>query len=297
MVLTGGGWQTRGMKKPLCAGVVIASLLLSISCRTASISPRARDTTRIALVSDVHVTEGTNEAAHIHPIHLNRVLAAVKAAQVDLVLVAGDLTEAGRPWEVQQFQEKMAELNAPVWYVPGNHDVGNKMIRTARSHKEEITARRLSQFENKMGPSWWVREGAGVRVIGLNSGLYGSGTRKEAQMWKDLEQALASSNALPTLVLQHHPPFLKRLNEPGGDYFNMEPYPRLRLLAAAKAGGVRGILSGHIHRGLTNDYEGVLLYSTPPVAFGLPKGKQAEGWTLVTVTKEKIETEFRPIEH
>ena len=114
-------------------------------------------------------------------------------------------------------------------------------------------------------------------------------------MWAFLEKRLAAPVPNPTLLLIHHPPFLKSLDEPGGDYFNLEPYPRFRLLALARQGGVDAVLSGHLHRGLTNYFGNMPLLTTPPVAFGLPQGKQKEGWTLLTVSTDRVTWEFQPL--
>ena len=70
-----------------------------------------------------------------------------------------------------------------------------------------------------------------------------------------------------------------------------------RLLELLKKGGVSTYLSGHLHRPLTNRMDGMLLVTTGPVSFGLPRGKQPEGWTLVIVPAQgEARTEFRTIE-
>jgi predicted phosphodiesterase len=83
----------------------------------------------------------------------------------------------------------------------------------------------------------------------------------------------------------HYPLFLKDLNEPGGDYWDVEPAPRTRLYQLLKQGGVKIVLTGHLHRPLVNRRDGILFVTTPPISFGLPRGKQPEGWTLVTILK------------
>jgi hypothetical protein len=122
-----------------------------------------------------------------------------------------------------------------------------------------------------------------VRVIGVNSPIFGSGFDREKAMWNFLEKELASPGPLPTVVFMHYPPFVKQAEEGGGDYWNIEPEPRARLLALLRRGGVGTVLSGHLHRDLTNRLEGILFVTTRPVSFGLPAGKQPEGWTLVTL--------------
>ena len=102
-------------------------------------------------------------------------------------------------------------------------------------------------------------------------------------MWKFLEHELGRSARKPTILFMHYPLFLKDLNEPGGDYYNTEPEPRKRLYDLLQQGGVKIVLTGHLHRTLINRRDGILFLSTEPISFGIPRGKQAEGWTLVTV--------------
>lgn len=248
---------------------------------------------RLALMSDLHVTRGTNEDQPLHPMRLARTIADINRAGVDLVLVAGDLTEFGTAEEARDFHRQMRALQPPFWYVPGNHDVGNKPLKGAKS---PVSFKRIVDYHLRFGPSWFDREAAGVRVIGVNSGLLGTGLPQENRQWAFLEKALAAPvTNKPTLLMLHHPPFVKSVDEPGGDYFNLEPYPRARLLALARQGGVRAVFSGHTHKPLTNHYGNILLYTTPPVAFGLPRDKGARGWTLVTVTTNRIRLDFQPV--
>ncbi|HEY2952502.1 MAG TPA: metallophosphoesterase [Verrucomicrobiae bacterium] len=238
---------------------------------------------RIALVSDTHTTRGTNNDQPKYRARLDRVMAAANAAQVDLVLIAGDLTENGSPEETSDFQNQIKGFKAPVLFVPGNHDVGNKLIPGKGG---TVSADRVAAFEKTLGPSFHAQTRAGLRVIGVNSPIFGSGFEREMAMWDFLEKELARPAPVPTVVFMHYPPFVKQADESGGDYWNIEPEPRARLLSLLRRGGVRTVFSGHLHRDLTNRHAGILFVTTRPVSFGLPAGKQPEGWTLVTLPAE-----------
>jgi 3',5'-cyclic-AMP phosphodiesterase len=275
----------------LVAGLVLA--LIGAACRTAPPPRSPNAPTKVALISDLHVMPPTtNKDQRLFPLRLAKTIEAVNAANVDLVLVAGDLTEHGTPQEYGLFRSQMRRFSAPVFYVPGNHDVGNKSMP---GKQPGPGFGRIRAYELDCGKSFFVHDCAGVRVIGLNSSLFGSHTAREKQMWAFLEDQLEKPAKRPTLLLQHYPPFMKKADEPGGDYFNLEPYPRARLLALAQQGGVKAILSGHLHHGLTNYANGMVLLTTPPISYGLPNGKQPEGWTLLTVTKKDVTWEFQPL--
>jgi 3',5'-cyclic AMP phosphodiesterase CpdA len=237
---------------------------------------------RIALLSDLHLTAMTNAdivAAHAR---FHQAIADVNAARVDLVLIAGDLTEWGRPQEFARLREHLRLFDAPVWVVPGNHDAGNKHFE-GKTKPGSTSAWHVRLYESRLGPSCFARTHAGVRVIGLNSVILGSGMPRERAQWTWLEKELARPDPPPTVVLTHFPPFEQKPEEESHEYWNIEREPRERLLRLLQQAGVKAVFSGHLHRDLTNQYEGMLLFTTRPVSFGLPKDKQPEGWTLVTV--------------
>lgn len=263
-------------------------VLAGWGCRTPVASStgspaEARYPVRVALLSDVHITHRLKEDQPVRERRFQEAIAAVNAEKVDVVLLAGDLTEDGTVAEFKDFQRLARGFDAPVWYVPGNHDVGNKRIP---GKKESITPERNKRYESVLGPTWWVREHAGVRVVGVNGPLLGSGLPEETPMWADLERALATTSAVPTLLMVHFPPFQSSNSEPGGVYWNLEPYPRARLLGLAQQGGVKTILSGHLHRNLTNTCNGITLLTTTTIGVGDPKKNPPRGWMLLSVEKD-----------
>ncbi len=248
---------------------------------------------RVALMSDLHITRGTREEQPFHKSRLERTITAINSENVDLVLIAGDLTENGTRAEFGDLRQLLKRLQAPVWFVPGNHDLGGKVI-AGKNDPKAVTPERVGTFEWRLGPSWFCREHGGVRVIGVNASLLGSGLPAEAGMWKLLEQELGAPLATPTLMVLHNPPFTRRPDEPGGVYWNVEPKPRRRLLELVHRGAVRAVLSGHLHTEEIRRQDGILFVTTPPVAFGLPKGRQYRGWTLLTVPAQgEVQAEFR----
>jgi 3',5'-cyclic AMP phosphodiesterase CpdA len=272
-----------------------AALLLALFLSTAAVVDRAPEEgpVQLALVSDTHTTRGTQQDEPLYKGRLDRVMTAVNAAGVDAVLIAGDLTQSGKPEEMADFQAQVRGFRAPVWVVAGNHDVGGKRIP---GKEGGVTAARVTAFEQVFGPSFFARQCRGVRVVGVNASLFGSALPREAEQWAFLDRELAMPAAIPTLLFMHYPPFVEQPDEPGGGYWNIEPGPRTRLLALMARGGVRALLSGHLHRPLQRRRDRVLYVTTPPVSFGLPRGKQAQGWTLITITGAgELQAEFREI--
>jgi Icc-related predicted phosphoesterase len=69
---------------------------------------------RIAAAGDLHASEATRE-------RVERAFATV-AAEVDVILLAGDLTTTGEPDQAQVVADACRELDVPVFAVLGNHD-------------------------------------------------------------------------------------------------------------------------------------------------------------------------------
>ncbi len=253
---------------------------------------------RIALVSDTHVRTDDAPQARAFRAHFEEAVAQINAANVDVVFVAGDTTEDGTPDQTAVFQKIAGDLHAPYTVVPGNHDIGAKHLPTEPD--AGVTQKRVDDWEACWGPSW-TTDVNGVRFIGINTSVLGSGLPCEAAQWEFLQRELARASETSTVavVVQHYPAYLETPKEPGGDYWNLEPAPRQRWLDLLARYPVTAVLSGHIHRGLDIYHGKTRLITTPPVSFGLPFGEQPEGWTLVTVNSETGETtaEFCAVSH
>jgi 3',5'-cyclic AMP phosphodiesterase CpdA len=256
-------------------------LLLTIIIFGAVSAPAAKMVARIALLSDPHVNRATNGMDATFKPHFEKTIAMVNSEKVDFVLIAGDLTQDGKPEEIDDFKNHLKKFKAPVFYAPGNHDVGHKFDSGKKDGT--VTAERVEFYEKKLGPSFFAKTKSGVRIIGVNSSILGSGFERENDQWKFLEKQFAKPNRKPALLFMHYPMFVKDADEPGGVYWNVEPAPRAQLLNLLKQGGVKTVLTGHLHKDLVNRHDGMLLLSTRPISFGLPRDQQPEGWTLVTM--------------
>lgn len=260
--------------KRFCA----AWIVLVVTCLLATAKDKPIAT--IALVSDAHVTK-TNDHNGDYERNFEKAIQEVNQAHVDFVLITGDLSNGGKPEQLREFRNRAKKFNAPVYYVPGNHDVGHKM--NSGKTNGTITVEHVKMYEQVMGPSFFAKDAHGVRIIGLNSSLFGSGFERERDQWNFLEKELAMASDVPKVIFMHYPLFVMTADEPGGRYWNVEPEPRQRLLSLCKRAGVKAVLTGHLHKPMVNNYEGTLLLGTTATSFSFPR--HLEGWTLVTVPK------------
>jgi DNA repair exonuclease SbcCD nuclease subunit len=238
---------------------------------------------RIALLSDPHVTVGTNGLAGAYEKHFETAIAQVNEANVDIVLITGDLSNGGQADQLRGFVQRTKQFQAPVFYVPGNHDVGHKM--NSGKTNGFVTVERVNAYEHLMGRSFFAKEQHGMHLIGLDASLFGSGLERERDQWKFIEHEMAEAIDGPKIVFMHYPLFVKSAAEKGGGYWNIEPEPRERLLKLFEQGKVTAVLTGHLHKSLTNDYKGILLLGAPAISFGSPRNAHLEGWVLVQIPK------------
>jgi len=269
-----------GVLEPVKTILALVALLLVTHCSAFAAPAGLPGPVRIALVTDTHTNLATTGDEALYKTRLDQTIAAVNSANVALVLISGDLTQGGKQGEMDAFEAQIKAFTPPVRVVPGNHDVGGKLIPGKTGG---VTGERVSAYESVFGPSFWTEHLSGLRIIGLNSSIFGSGLPVEDRQWAFIEAELAVPSTEPTIVVMHYPPFLTAPDEPGGGYWDIEPAPRQRLLALLQKGHVSAVLTGHLHRPLRNDWNGIPLITSLPVSFGLPKDVQPEGWTLITV--------------
>ena len=112
--------------------------------------------------------------AHLSDLHFGHHDEAVAAAlapelnkqQLDLVVISGDFTQNGEKDEFEVARSFIDTLNAPVFAVPGNHDVPQKICFTRILRHTRLQALHRSPLEpfTEIGrASWDCERRAGSR--------------------------------------------------------------------------------------------------------------------------------------
>ena len=210
--------------------------------------PRADTPTRIALLSDPHVStgkEGTWKLYHRTRDRFRAALADCAARDVDAVAVAGDLTEDGRPEDFAWIRGELDALAVPLLAVPGNHDV-------PKSFDQHDTPS-LDAFEAAYAPDGFpaVVEVGGVTLVGLNSAAAPDGSlasTHDGAVSPDQLEGLDAvlENAENPIVVAHHN--LPGLGAGGEAWLPHDPVRDAdSLLAVLERHDVPLHVSGHIH--------------------------------------------------
>ena len=183
-------------------------------------------------LSDLHF--GRTDPSLIEPL-----LAAVAAANADVVAVSGDLTQRAKRREFEQARDFLARIAAPRVVVPGNHDV--PLYRVWERFLSPLGKyQRLVQDE--LEPSYVDGE---IAVIGVNTAraLTFKGGRINKEQMASIERRLKPlGEAVTKVVVTHHP-----FDVPDeSDEVDLVGRAR-QALAVFSQCGVDLLLSGHFH--------------------------------------------------
>lgn len=191
-------------------------------------------------------------------------VASVQALTVapDLLVLTGDLVDAGGAEEYAHLKSLLAPLSLPTLVVPGNHD-GRETMRAAF---DGLPASGFLQYVHEAGP---------LRFIGLDTlvpGASGGELCTERLAW--LDAALAAAPQQPTVVLMHHPPFLTGIR-----FMDDMGLTGREAFAAivARHPQVQLILCGHLHRPIHTVVGGRRALTGPSPAHQIPLDLRAHG--------------------
>jgi Icc protein len=208
---------------PLAAAVALAAALFVPGAAAAP-----PQTLRVLHLTDLHYDESPFAAER-----LARLEGIVRSRAPDLVLCTGDMMTTPREKGYTEIRAVFDRLPVPVIVVPGNHD-----------HLDLPLFRRYFG-PSRPGPETWTSFDRGaIHFVGLDSGesdgLFshrGKGLGKSQMAW--LAADLAGAGGKPTWIFLHHSPVLE------ADSFPEAAGEFARII---KDNGVRGVLSGHVHR-------------------------------------------------
>lgn len=213
----------------------------------------------IAQISDLHIVRpGKNLYGAVDTAtYLERAVAAVAARDPapDLVLVTGDLVDAGSPEEYARLRALLEKLSMPYRLIPGNHDARDPLRAAFPDHPYLAGA---DGFIN------YVIEEFPLRLIGLDSldvGRVGGrlcGTRLD---W--LEARLSEAPEQPTLIFLHHVPF-----RTGVTHFDIQAFEGADGFAAVvrRHPQVERVVAGHVHRSMSIRWAGTVFSTCPSTA-------------------------------
>jgi 3',5'-cyclic AMP phosphodiesterase CpdA len=210
----------------------------------------------IAQISDMHINApDAPSMSGIDAIgNLERCVAAVNALDPapELILATGDLTKDGTADEYATLRALLAPLKAPLYAIPGNHDIREAM-RAAFADAPYLP--RDGTYLH------YVIEDHALRLVALDTVVAEAphGQLDDGRLdW--LAARLKEAPDRPTAILMHHPPF--RTGYAAMDAMRCFDGDALGALVA-KHPQIVGILCGHLHRASHTPFFGTTAASAP----------------------------------
>ena len=171
------------MKMKRIVALMVALAILSVTMQGGVV--------RLAILSDVHVTPGNaNEGK------LREAVAEINAADVDAVMLTGDLTNEGSDEQLRNIKEVLDEISHPFYIIPGNHE--NNWSQSA-----------CKTFNDLLGSDRFVFTVDNLIVVGLNCGPFmkmGDGhIKQEDLLWLDSTLTAMVKPGMMVLSVNHYP--------------------------------------------------------------------------------------------
>jgi len=190
----------------------------------------------------------------------------------EFVVHLGDIvhplpTEGGHEEAVRLSVEIYDGLDAPIHFVAGNHDIGDKPDSLVAV--PPVAEEHYGVFEAYWGRPFGSFQHARCHFVIVDTPVLGSGLKREAAQRSWLEQDLAGAVGKRTFVFTHYPPFVQDAGE-SEHYDNLAAPAREWLLDLCRDHGVEAVFSGHVHNFITNRHHDTDLYVLPSTGFVRP---------------------------
>ena len=214
---------------------------------------------KLAVLADGHVSssdEGKRGEDYAQPQGLRlleRAVAAVEAAGVDRVIVAGDLVNMGYDAEYADATRVLAPVAHRLDVIPGNH---------------ELVHGDLPTFERHFGATPRTLDLGGVPAVLLNTAQ----TSMDARLWfgemhdSSREALLAACGRPGPLVVVMHHPFAGTVRTAPYPMMTQTNDADLRRAVETRPGPTL-VLSGHAHRGDLRRVGTATYLGLPPVCY------------------------------
>lgn len=269
--------------------ITICLLAVATAAQQASGAKDDRDDQiSIVQISDTHL--GDHHAPHATE-NLKQAVKMINDLHPDAVILSGDIGENPQEWD--EARSILKKLKAPLYYVPGNHDVHSNDVERYR----RVFDKDYYDFQVKF-----------VRFVVIDSQLLGNfdvyGAKSPAPLPPETEdesqRMLSWLNGLPeesrtskqvVIGVQHIPVFHDgKFPDPKPYWVISEPY-RSKEMKALRQLGIKHMLVGHWHNGRVFEREGITWHVAPSTAW-LPWGGEL-GFAVHSISYDgNVRTQF-----
>ena len=158
----------------------------------------------------------------------------------------------------------MGTLEHEYFYIPGNHDVGDKPFPANPAGM--VNEQGLAAYQRHFGPLHHSFSHQGCRFILINSPVMNSGLAAEQEQRTWLEEELEAGHDERVFLFTHYPPFVCHRDEPS-NYDNIDEPARSWLLQLIERHQVEALFAGHVHNFFYHRIGATDCYLLPATSF------------------------------
>lgn len=156
------------------------------------------------------------------------------------------------------------DIKAPLYYIPGNHDVGDKKNPMMPAHAVDDFG--LESYGKHFGPLHQSFDHKGIRFILINAQAFNSGLVHETAHARWLESDLKAHRGKRIHVFSHYPPYVLEPDEPS-HYDNIDEPARSWFLGLLEQYEVEVLFAGHVHHFIYQKHGVIDCYNLPATSF------------------------------
>jgi serine/threonine-protein phosphatase CPPED1 len=218
---------------------------------------------------------------------MEKAVKGINQLRPDFVVITGDFVHNEKSEsQVEEFKRIVSKIDPeiPVYYTPGNHDVGQNPDKLS-----------LKKYKENYGKDRFAFIHKGSVFIGINTSIIKARMQaQEEKQYKWLVNKLKKSNLKNQIVLFCHYPFYNTQPAEVETYSNISPDYREKYLKLFEKTGVDAVFSGHLHNNNEQKFGNISLITTS--ALGKPLGNAPSGLRIIKVYNTHIEHNYYDID-
>ncbi len=209
----------------------------------------------------------------------------INEMEPDFVLICGDLVHHATDSSFNDFIEIRNGFSMPSYCAAGNHDIGNNPTESS-----------LEKYRNVIGDDYYNFQHKGYSFTVCNTELWkvdcGEESEKHNQWFMETVKNTTGEDQ-PGFVMGHYPLYLDEPEEED-KYFNIPLNKRKELLSLFEQQNIKAYLSGHAHRTIINDYNGIQMVTGETTSKNFDEAPM--GFRVWNVTADSIWHEFMALD-